>query len=94
MKKLLLLALLSIALSGCVSTTQVAQLDRDTYVVSSSSSSAFIDNQSLLTTSAEKARKFCADQNKAMKQETDRFIAPDHGFGRRQFMFHFRCIDE
>jgi len=94
MKKLLPLILLSIVLSACVSTTQVAQVDRDTYVVSSSSSSVLINNQTLLTESAATARKFCLEQNKEMVEDKDRFIAPDRGFGRRQFMFQFRCISK
>ena len=93
MKSHLLACLLLISLSGCASTTDIAKLDRDTYVVSSSSSSVFISNQDLLTTSAAKARKFCANQNQEMEQVTDRFIEPDRGFGRRQFMFQFRCVD-
>lgn len=85
-----LMIALSVALAGCVSTSKVGVVDRDTYVISSSSTSVLVGNQDLLLDSAEKARLFCDERGKEMVQAADRFI--ESGVTRRQIMFYFRCV--
>lgn len=82
----------AIALTGCVSTSEIAKLDRDTYTVASSSTSAFIDNQKLLLESAKKATDYCDKQSKDMVRDDG--LLSHQGLTKRQIMFNFRCVEK
>ncbi|HEY9279513.1 MAG TPA: hypothetical protein VIP51_05505 [Eoetvoesiella sp.] len=90
MKKVV--AVLGVALlSGCMSTSEVQQVDRDTYVVSSSTGAGAIDNQELMIASAQKATEFCAKSGLEMVRAEG--LLSHKGFGKREMMFNFRCIE-
>jgi len=78
--------------AGCVSTSEITQLDRDTYTVAASSTSAFVDNQKLLIESAKTATAYCKQQGKDMVRDDG--MLSHQGFTKRQFMFNFRCVEK
>lgn len=86
-----LFSLLAVLLfSGCMTTGEVAKLDRDTYVVSTATGNGAYDNQEMLMASAKKATDFCAKQNKDMLR-SDALLSHT-GYGNREFMFSFKCV--
>src|SRR3546814_12405452 len=78
-------AVLGVALlGGCssMSTSDVARIDKDSYVVSASARGRFVENQELLVASSQKATEFCAQSGLDMAREDA--LLSHKGFNNRE----------
>ena len=84
------LSITLLVLGGCMVTSEVQQVDRDTYVVSTSTGAGGINNQKLMIASATKATEFCAKSGLDMVRAQS--LLSHTGYDGREFMFNFRCV--
>lgn len=90
----ILTLLVATLLVGCsmMSMSEVAKVDKDSYVVSASAKGRFIDNQELFVASSRKAADFCAEQGLDMVRDDS--LLSHKGINNREFMFNFRCVNK
>ena len=90
MKQALRLSLLLI-LAGCVSTSDVTPMGRDTFMVSTDARGAYFSRSSLVARSAQKANAYCSTLGKEMMPDSIQNQGVP-GFTPLDNMFVFRCL--
>ena len=86
-----LLLLSAFALAGCVTTSDVTPMGRDTFMVSTDARGGFTSSADLTAKSAQKANAYCAAQGKEMAPNSIQNSGV-RGFTPQENTFVFRCL--
>lgn len=80
-----------LTLAGCVTTSDVTPMDRDTFMVSTDARGGFTSSADLTAKSAQKANAYCATLGKEMAPNSIQNSGV-RGFTPQENTFMFRCL--
>lgn len=80
-----------IAVSGCVTTSDVTPMGRDTFMVGTDARGGFVSSADLTAKSAQKANAYCAALGKEMVPDTVQNSGV-RGFTPQENTLMFRCL--
>ena len=87
----MMIATVMLGLAGCVTTSDVTPMGRDTFMVSTDARGGFSSSAELTAKSAKKANAYCMAMNKEM-EPTNILNQGVRGFTPQENTFMFRCL--